>query len=657
MDQLSDEAPSALPAVWRFAHVRYDEAQAQLWVDGRETFLERNGAALLSHFVRHAGQVVHKDVLLEVGWAGRIVAENTLAKAVGRLRLAIGDQDGQLLRVAHGYGYLLAAHVQRDDGAIHPTPDPPVTLSRPEPEAPLRREPVPLGRLPILDALVILGTVTLGLFAFTASPPAIHAIAMSSEYAESAPSIAVLPFADLSKNRDQQYFADGLAEELLDSLTRLDRLRVAARTSSFALRDKSLGIPAVGRELGVRYVLEGSVRSAADRVRVTAQLIDAANGFHLWSETYERPLDELFSLQDEIVGRIVESLRVKLDLHELRAATRHGTSNGEAFRHYLYAKSIVKDAETDGRRSVVALRRAVAIDPNFFDAWLALALQLSYDSVYPDSRDEVQANKREAFEIIERLIAQRPEQADLYLYRGDMTFWHRWDFASAERDFTRAVELGMRRDDAVALKMGRLYAATGRLDQALSATAAALAHRPTSDVWVVRAYHLLAMRRFEEAASAARQALQLHPTDAHAHYYLGLSELLQGRLALAQGHFDDSSSTFRLAGAAMAAYSQGDYAASEQNLHWLSVRYGHVAPYLVAEVHAWRGEHDQAFVWMQRSVEIRDGSLLYLAFDPLIATLRGDPRWGHLLQQVKLDGYVQPTRTLLGAPIRQASSI
>lgn len=643
MGESTDVGIRWAPACWRIAHVVYDENQARLWVHGREVILERSGHALLSHLVRHAGEVVHKDALLEAGWTGRIVAENTLAKAVGRLRRALDDEDGRLLRVAHGYGYRLSGPVERieQDIALGQAPETPFTQGVEAPHVPASPARGPWG-LRVMDGFVVLAAMAAIMLAVVTWPAG--GSGRDAPLAGAA-SIAVLPFADLSERHDQQYLADGLAEELLDGLTRLGKLQVAARTSSFAYRDGRVGVRDIGRQLGVHYVLEGSVRSSRDRVRVTVQLVDSSNGFHVWSQTYDRPMRELFVLQDDIVNRIVEALRVELGPDELRAAAHHGTTNPEAFRQYLYGRSTYQDDETSGRRAVVAFRRAVTIDPHFFDAWLSLALALNFDAVYPDSQAEVQANKREALGIVQRLITLRPRQADLYLHRGDMVFWHWWDLEAAQRDFERAAMLGLAQDERLLIRLARLHAAKGHMPEALAFSAKALDRNPQTGAWAVRAYHLAGVGRIDDARAAAQRALQVNPLDEHAHYYLGLCELLRGRLREAQDHFDDSSSTFRLAGTAMVEHALGNREASERSLQWLASRYGHVAPYLVADVLAWRGDADRAFDWMRRGTEVRDGSLMYLAFDPLITPLRKDPRWPRLLRQVGLNRYLLPAES------------
>lgn len=633
MDQPNDAGAWAAPACWRFAHVRFDEAQAKLSVHGVDVVLERSSSALLSHLLRHAGEVVHKDTLLEVGWSGRIVAENTLAKAISRLRHALDDEDCKLLRVVHGYGYRLIAQVQR----IQPDTDPQPALQVPPPapipiDAPRPARTWRSGAADALVACVVLlamGTVLVLPITDSAGASATPTVA----------SIAVLPFVDLSPLQDQAYFADGLAEELLDNLSRLQQLKIAARTSSFAFRNSKTDIPSIGRALNVASVLEGSVRKSDGRVRVSLQLIETADGYHRWSQTYDRPVTELFAMQDEITSAVLDALRIELLPEQAHALNQHGTLNHEAYTQFLFATHVYKNDETSERRTLNAYRRAVALDPGYVDAWLGLADVLGHMGLYADSAEEALAGKREALEILDRIIQLAPGRADVYEMRADLRYAHWWNWQGSDRDFAEAARLGLRDDPGFMYRLSRLRAATGRMQDALALTQRAAQLDPTKSTgFTVRGYHLLSLGRYAEAQDVLEQAVRTEPLDEHAHYYLGLVELLQGRPKIAMEHFEDSAHVFRLTGAALAHYSMGDHAGSERELQLLGNRYGFITPYQMAEVYAWRGEPDKAFLWLQRSAQVRDASFMYLAFDPLLDSIRSDPRFAALMQQVGLPG-------------------
>jgi TolB-like protein/DNA-binding winged helix-turn-helix (wHTH) protein len=628
------------PACWRFAHVRFDEVQAKLSVHGVDVALERSSSALLSHLLRHAGEVVHKDTLLEVGWSGRIVAENTLAKAISRLRHALDDEDGSLLRVVHGYGYRLIAQVERIQPDNQPDTGPSSALQVPQPApTPIQAlRPARSWRSNAVDALVTC-VVLLAIGAAFLLPITDSAGASATTTVPVVASIAVLPFVDLSPLQDQAYFADGLAEELLDNLSQLQQLKIAARTSSFAFRDSKTDIPGIGRALNVASVLEGSVRKSEGRVRVSLQLIDTADGYHRWSQTYDRPVTELFAMQDEITSAVLDALRIELLPEQAHALNRHGTLNHEAYTQFLFATHVFKDDETSERRSLNAYRRAVALDPGYVDAWLGLADVLGHMGLYADSAEEALAGKREALEILDRIIRMAPGRADLYEQRADMRYAHWWDWQGSDRDFAEAARLGLRDDPGFMYRLSRLRAATGRMQEALALNRRAAQLDPTKSTgFTVRGYHLLSLGRYAVAQDVLEQAVRTEPLDEHAHYYLGLVELLQGRPKIAMKHFEDSAHVFRLTGAALAHYSMGDNAGSERELQLLGSRYGFITPYQLAEVYAWRGEPDQAFLWLQRSAQLRDASFMYLAFDPLLDNIRSDPRFAALMKQVGLPG-------------------
>jgi TolB-like protein/DNA-binding winged helix-turn-helix (wHTH) protein/Flp pilus assembly protein TadD len=616
---------------WRFGRVLLDEARAQLWVDERPVALERACLELLSYLLRHPGEKVDKDTLLRVGWPGRVVSENSLAKAISKLRHALDDADGSLLQVVHGYGYRLAWPAERIE-ALHESSEPhaPAAASA----SPARR---PATRTPVrwFAGLVLALTAGAALLAGwlhwqkapSSDPPARPVPRMTA--------IAVLPFLDLSPQRDQGYFADGLAEQLLDNLAQLPELNVVARTSSFAYRNTSLSAQEIGRKLGATMVLEGSVRMSGERLRITTQLIDARNGYHLWSRTYDRPLQELFDLQDEITRSVVAAL--KIEFSPQRDKFRHATRNPEAYRQLLLARSLPGLDETSGRQRIQALRNAVNLDPGYVEAWLALANQLNYDGLYQDSRDEAQAGKREALAILDRLVAEFPRRTDVRLMRGDARFWSRRDMTGAEQDFAAARSPDPAVEAERQVKLARLYAATGRMAQALASTERALQLQPTLDsALTVRGYHLLASTRFADARKVLAQGSSLSPEQPHYHYYLGLCDLLQGAARASLADFDNSHPVFRLSGTAAARWTLGERAAADEALQSLTRRYGHISRYEIGQVHAWRGEPDQAFAWLQRSVAGHEASVMYLPFDPMLRSLHGDPRWAELLRSAGL---------------------
>ncbi|HST28377.1 MAG TPA: winged helix-turn-helix domain-containing protein [Rudaea sp.] len=627
-------ASGAAPARWRFGNVELDEHDESLRIDGSPVPMDRSSVDLLRCLLTNAGETVSKEALLRAGWPGRVVTENSLAKAIGRLRQVLDDPDGELLRVVHGYGYRLVASVENiaTSAADPPTETPPIVESAPLLPAGAAKSLVPRLRWPMVGSLAVLLALAAVATWIVLPVPAAH-----TQLGGKPVSIAVLPFVDLSPEHNQQHFADGLAEQLLDDLAQIPQLKAVARTSSFAFRNQVADVLAIGKKLNVDTVLEGSVRKSDDRIRVTVQLIDTTDGYHLWSRTYDRPIAELFAMQDELTRAIVSALRIELLPEQRRNLSQRGTSDAQAYHEYLLAHEVFKDDETANRRSIAHLEHAVAIDPHYVNAWLMLADLLSYSGLYADSAEEALAGKRRAMEILDQVIAESPDRADPYFLRAERKYAHWWDWAGARVD----LELGKARSsadtDMYLRARCRLEAALGDLPAAIALAQRATQLDPESGwAWTVMGYHYVALGDFDRARDALTQAIRIQPLDEHAHYYLGLADLLQGRTETAIPHFDDSAHVLRLTGLALARHTLGDAAASERELQLLIQRYGHILPYQAAEVYAWRGEKDQAFAWLDRAYALHDASFMYLEFDPLLANLRSDRRFASLLTKLNL---------------------
>src|SRR4029453_6778698 len=257
------------------------------------------------------------------------------------------------------------------------------------------------------------------------------------------PSVAVLPFVDMSQNKDQEYFADGLAEELLNLLAGIPELRVIGRTSSFQFKGRNEDLRLIATKLGVASLLEGSVRKSGNRVPITAQLIKAADGSHLWSETYERDLSDIFKVQDEISSAVVAALKVKLLPQKVRASAPYRTASPEAYNEYLLGRQFFnRGSAEDFRRAVTAYRRAVELDPMFASAYAGLAVSENEVARAPgNTLEEVQAAQARALAAADRAVELDPGMSEGYAARGFLRFNINWDWAGAEEDLSRAFEL------------------------------------------------------------------------------------------------------------------------------------------------------------------------------------------------------------------------
>jgi len=446
-------------------------------------------------------------------------------------------------------------------------------------------------------------------------------------------SVAVLPFVNMSSDKEQDYFSDGLTEELLDLLAQVPDLRVPAHTSSFFFKGKQATIAEIAKALAVAHVLEGSVRKSGNTIRVTAQLIRADNGYHLWSQTYDRDLKDIFKVQDEIAGAVVEALKAKLASTQLVAS--HRTLNAEAHNQLLLGRQFQNRANPDGfRRAVEAYGKALALDPNYAAAYAGLAYAEAYLSDL--TGDTVGMKRAEA--AAERAVALAPEQADGYAARGFVRSVYSWDWAGAQSDFAKARILGPA-DSTVQSRFGSLLASLGQLPEAVAALRKATALDPLSNpAWAHLGRYLMFSRDFAGAHAALDRALEIQPESPFGLNDLGELLLLEGNAAEALTMFRKvlNYEAFRLFGIGLAEHTLGHANESQQALDELIAKYAHVSAFQIAEVYAWRGEKDKAFEWLERAYAQRDGGLAETKGDQLLASLRGDPRYVALLHKMNL---------------------
>lgn len=451
-------------------------------------------------------------------------------------------------------------------------------------------------------------------------------------------SIAVLPLVNMSSDREQDYFSDGLSEELLNLLAQVPGLHVAGRTSSFSFKDKPATIGEIGRALHVATVLEGSVRKAGERVRITAQLIKARDGYHLWSQTYDRELTDIFAVQDEIAAAVVDALKLRLLPAQQPSTAGHHVPGTAAYQHFLMGRQLLNRATEEGfHRAVGEFAQAVALEPGYAAALAGLALAEAYASDYTDSDAAMLAGRQRAGDAAERAVASDPALGEAYTARAVLRFVFELDWNGGDADFAQALVFNPG-DVMTHWQYSRLLAALGRLPEALASASQATQLDPLSaQAWEIRARYELASGDIAAARRSLEQALDLAPDHGRAPLGLGMAALLDGDPAAARAWYARSNNeTFQLAGLAMAAQDLGDDAESRRVLRELLAAHAHNSAYQIAGVFAWRNEHDSAFDWLQRAVSQRDAGLQYLKYDPALRSLRADPRYGQLLQQLGL---------------------
>ncbi len=453
------------------------------------------------------------------------------------------------------------------------------------------------------------------------------------------PSVAVLPFTDLSSGKDQEYFADGIAEEILNALARVEGLHVAGRTSSFSFKGKSVQIKEIGRQLDVRAVLEGSVRREGNRVRITAQVVDVANGYQLWSETYDRELTGIFAVQDDIARAVVEALKVKLVPGKGPDAGEGRTADPDSYRYYLIGLHHAGRGTPEGARlSRAAFEKAVELDPGNAPAQAALAVAIFnvWAMGGTSTAAEVEDVRRESLAAAEKAVALAPSLADAYAARG----WLRgayFDWAGSRADLDRA--LALRPNDSRALAyMGEWLEVFGRITESIALLRRAVELDPLWERPLSRLCNLyLESGKLSLARSAIGRWLEIVPDSPG-------PRVFQVQLHLLEGHPEAALSAARriaapparLFGIALAENDLGHAAESNRALEELTSKFAPVSPYRIARVHAWRGDADRAFEWLERGVRARDPSAARLKLDPLLNKIRGDPRYTALLRKMNL---------------------
>ncbi len=447
-------------------------------------------------------------------------------------------------------------------------------------------------------------------------------------------SIAVLPFVDMSQGKDQEYFSDGLSEELLNQLAQIPQLRVIARTSSFSFKGKEANVAEIARILKVAHVLKGSVRKSGNTLRITAQLIRTSDSTHLWSQTYDRNLTDVFKVQDEISSEVVAALKLKL-LPGTQPDNTQRTHSPEAYEQYLIAMNTFRLAgRSNVEVAVAALRRAIAIDPGYANAYAQLGNMEANLADFTETPAQRETLITQALADADRAVAIAPDLSEGYVWRGNIRYRMRWDWQGAQSDLAHALALDP--NDALALSS---YAAVlftlGRREEGIAALRKAAVSDPLSDaVWSALGRLLDAAGDRAEAKQALARALQINPQQNWANFLLGNMLLKDGNTDAAISYYRRAPEQFRTTGMAMAEFTRGNEAASRALLAKMEKDFAIGFAYQIAQIYAWRGEKDQAFAWLDRCFPLHDAGLVRMPFDPVLDPLRKDPRFDSLVAKM-----------------------
>lgn len=442
-------------------------------------------------------------------------------------------------------------------------------------------------------------------------------------------SIVVLPFVNMSADPDQEYFSDGISEELLNLLSRIQKLRVISRTSAFSFKDKDIDIPTVAEKLNVDHVLEGSVRKSGDKVRITVQLIDARTDSHLWSETYDRTLDDVFAIQDDIAAMVVDQLKITL----LGEAPESRKIDPDAYVLYLQARHLLTlGGDEDGPKIIDLLEQTLEVAPDYVPALTSLSLAYYWSA--HDVEMSLQAEYlRRSTEMNNKALQIDPDDAEANVILAFGYFSDDLDPAAAAPLYERAVQSDPGNELVV---MGVSYFARliGRPDQAIALGEYAIARNPQCP----RCYYTLSQAyrdtgRFDEAEARADIARTL---GMRLDYSIAKTQLMNGQAEEALAAFEqmDDPNNQILSGMAMALYSLGRQDEFETVFAKLRQDWGDEEPSFVAFVYAWTGDADAAFDWLDKGIEKDTFDVIREYTSPFFRNLHSDPRWQDVLERI-----------------------
>jgi TolB-like protein/Tfp pilus assembly protein PilF len=489
-----------------------------------------------------------------------------------------------------------------------------------------------LWKLAIIPALAVVAAAAIAGQHFLVARNRANALSVKNT------SIAVLPFADMSAAKDEEYFSDGLAEQLINDLAKVSGLKVVGRSSAFQFKGRNEDLRDVGQKLGVANVLEGSVRRDGNHVRITAELIKTNDGFQLWSQTYDREIKDIFAVEDEIALAATEALQLKLLGGNGRpVASNLRNTNPEAYQAYLQAKyfSGRGQGKEDFGKALAYTDKAIELDKKYAPAW---ALRASVQNMMAEiGLTDTTEGFRKARDDAERAIALDPTLDSAYVALATTQIFYDWDWDAAGASLTKAAALEPGNVDIFRIR-AYLSLVLGNLDQAIKLYQQAVALDPLrTNSYLTVGQLLQAAGRYDEAQAALQKALDLNPQVSVAHLIRGQILIAQGKPQQGLAEIEKEPSEWgKLTGEVMVYHALSREQDSNAALAGFIAKNGTDAAYQIAQVYAFRAESDKSFEWLERAYKQRDGGLSGIKTDPLFKNLRHDPRYTELLKKMRL---------------------
>ncbi len=467
--------------------------------------------------------------------------------------------------------------------------------------------------------------------------------AKAQESKKTLPSIAVLPFTNISADPEQEYFCDGMAEEIINALTQIEGLRVVARTSAFAFKGKNVDVREIGKILNVTTVLEGSVRKAGKRVRVTAQLIKVADGYHLWSEKYDRDLEDIFAVQDEISQKITHQLKGKLFGEEKEKLVRKPVENMEAYELLLKGRYFMNQMTRAGlNKGIDYFQQAIERLPDFAEAYANMASCYSVQAMLGYLPSNIAMAKAKT--IAQKALSIDPNQVTVHSTLGLAILYHDWDWQGAKRELDRARALNPNHVNTH-IYFSLYYQILGKVEDALREAQQAAELDPISTIIIINfAVHLVRANKLKQAKKQIAKIFELVPDHPYAHYLSGQIAVLQGEYEKAFTHYEKSmkqSGQTHLLIAAL-GWAHGKAGNRQKALEFLKkleaiAQHEAVSPVYFTRIYIALKDFDKAFDYLEKAYQEHDSSLLNIRTEESIWDLHGHPRFLEFLKKMGLD--------------------
>lgn len=602
---------------YEFGPFRLDPLKRLLWREGSQVRLAPKAFDTLLALIEKRGEILEKDALMQMLWPDSFVEEANLTVKISQLRKVLGEhpREHNYIVTVPGRGYRFVAEIR----AVAETPLTDATdrsVLQINENGSLSESWRRRWLVWPVAAAVVLGSIAVGTALVTSRR---NAVVTTDQPIRS---IAVLPLENLSGNPDQEYFADGVTESLINNLAQIRGLKVISRTSVMSYKGARKALPEIARDLNVDAVIEGAVQKSGGHVRVTAQLIRAATDTHLWARDYERDLTDVLKLESEVAEAIANEIRIQVTAENRARFSTARSINPQAHEAYLLGRYHINKGTREGfKQAVQYFERAIQIAPDYAaayaglsDAWLQRGI---FELNFKETEAAARTSALKAVELDDQL-------SEGHLSLANIKFNYDWDWSGAEREFMRALEL-----DPGSLRVhseyGFLLMALGRHDEAIREGQFAMEIDPVSaQTQSALGRFFYRARRFEEALPHLQRAVELEPRNIAACYRLG-------EVYTQIGRYDE----------AMAAFDKGPlgtarvYALLGRKREALRlIRPVKEPPIGIAAVYAALGKRDEAFRILERGVEQRNAHLVYLKEDPPLQSLHSDPRWSALLRRM-----------------------